>query len=625
MATGDGSPGVARHRAEPRDATERVRAEEALQESNTILRALLESASEAVIIVDGDGLIVLVSARTEEMFGYSRDELIGQTVETLIPGRFQDSHVQHRVHYVSHPHVRPMGPGLDFVGRRKDRTEFPIEIGLSFIETGGGSLVMSLVTDISERKRAEEALRESEERYRMIVDNTNEVIYKVSLEDDPLRGTVEFVSGQVKSILGYAPDEFLQNPELWLQIVHTDDVPALGESTRKALVSREPGTRQYRLRHKETGEYRWMEDKMIPLTNGDGHVVGYQGVARDISKRKRAEEALRESEERYRDLFESASDLIQIIAPDGSLLYVNRAWRKALGYSEKEISGLSLFDIIHPDSKADCMTMFQRVTGGEDVGLVEVMFLTKDGKTIMVEGSCNCRFRDDAPYTVRGIFRDITARKQAEEALRESEERHRTLFQLASDAFLVVLPDGKILDSNMSAAQILGYSREELRELSGEQIMAPEVLEETEREWRKQVEEKGHFLVETVWVRKDGSRVPVTVSGRPLEVRGQLQFQLIGRDITERKRAEEALRDARERLEGKVERQLQRRNPYGLTFRELTVLHVVAAGRSGKEIATELGISPLTVQKHLSNILAKMDASSRTEAVARGLREGLLD
>ena len=159
MATSDGSPGVTRHRTEPHDTTDRRRAEEAALESDTILRALLESASEAVIIVGSDSRIVLFSARAEEMFGYSRDELIGQTVETLIPGQFRDAHVQHRADYVSHPRVRPMGPGLNLVGRRKDGTEFPVEIGLSFIEKDGGGLVMSLVTDISERKRSEEALR----------------------------------------------------------------------------------------------------------------------------------------------------------------------------------------------------------------------------------------------------------------------------------------------------------------------------------------------------------------------------------------------------------------------------------------------------------------------------------
>ncbi|KKL87914.1 hypothetical protein LCGC14_1929980, partial [marine sediment metagenome] len=99
----------------------------------------------------------------------------------------------------------------------------------------------------------------------------------------------------------------------------------------------------------------------------------------------------------------------------------------------------------------------------------------------------------------------------------------------------------------------------------------------------------------------------------------------IGRDITERKRMEEALQEAREELEGKVERQMLRRNPYGLTFREFTVLHLVAAGRSDREIGITLSISHLTAQKHISNILAKMHASSRTEAGVRAVREGLLE
>jgi diguanylate cyclase (GGDEF)-like protein/PAS domain S-box-containing protein len=142
------------------------------------------------------------------------------------------------------------------------------------------------------------------------------------------------------------------------------------------------------------------------------------GIARILSEaaeRKRAEEALRESEERYRDLFENATDLVQSVRQDGSLVYVNRAWRQALGYREDEIAALSLFDIIHPDSKAHCMKIFQRVMAGETLDPIETMFLTKDGRTIWVEGSASCRFEDGEPVTTRGIFHDITERKKAEE------------------------------------------------------------------------------------------------------------------------------------------------------------------------------------------------------------------
>jgi PAS domain S-box-containing protein len=129
--------------------------------------------------------------------------------------------------------------------------------------------------------------------------------------------------------------------------------------------------------------------------------------------------------------------------------------------------------------------------------------------------------------------------------LEESEEKYRTLFELAGDAFLTVIPPrGEIVDTNKAAAQMLGYLKEEMRKLSGSDIIAPVVLEETNSELEKQVEERGYFLLETIWKRKDGSQFPVEISGRPLEIRGQLLFQLIGRDITERRQAEEALKDS---------------------------------------------------------------------------------
>jgi PAS domain S-box-containing protein len=176
--------------------------------------------------------------------------------------------------------------------------------------------------------------------------------------------------------------------------------------------------------------------------------------------------------------------------------------------------------------------------------------------------------------------------------------------------------------------EMLGYSEEELTSTTWQAITHPDDLDigldlirrtlagemDSYRYEKRYIHKLGHV----VWVQFSFSIVRGD-DGRPLHFISQIQ------DITEIKRAEEARQQAREELEGRVERQILRRNPYGLTFRELTVLHLVAAGKSDKQIGIGLGISPLTARKHLSNILAKMDAASRTEAVARGLREGLLD
>jgi len=148
--------------------TERKRAEEALRKSEATGRALLESAAEGIVIVNPHGRIMLANVRTEELFGYQRDELRGQSLEVLLPERFRHSHADHRVAYFAEPRVRPMGIGLDLAARRKDGTEFPVEISLSFIKTEDGVIAMGFITDITERKQAEEALaREIQEVARL--------------------------------------------------------------------------------------------------------------------------------------------------------------------------------------------------------------------------------------------------------------------------------------------------------------------------------------------------------------------------------------------------------------------------------------------------------------------------
>jgi protein-histidine pros-kinase len=129
-------------------------------------RSLLEATPDAMVVIKLDGEIVLVNAQTETIFGYRREELLGQKIEMLMPDRFRDRHAGHRTDYRAQPKVRPMGQGFELYGRRKNGTEFPVEISLSPLETDEGHLVVSAIRDIAGRKRMDEALRESEERFR---------------------------------------------------------------------------------------------------------------------------------------------------------------------------------------------------------------------------------------------------------------------------------------------------------------------------------------------------------------------------------------------------------------------------------------------------------------------------
>ncbi len=146
-----------------------------------------------------------------------------------------------------------------------------------------------------------------------------------------------------------------------------------------------------------------------------------------------AEGEIREREERYRDLFENATDLIQSVAIDGRFVYVNEAWRKTLGYSEADIADLSLWDIIHPDYTSRCKEIFQRVISGEPAGNIEAIFVTKGGENIVVEGNASCRFKEGEAVSTRGIFHNITERKQAEEQLQLLYQHERDIRQQLED------------------------------------------------------------------------------------------------------------------------------------------------------------------------------------------------
>ncbi len=166
-----------------------------------------------------------------------------------------------------------------------------------------------------------------------------------------------------------------------------------------------------------------------PLRDRKGTIIGICGIARDITAQKRAENALRESEAHFRELFENASDLIQSVAPDGRFLYVNRTWLETMGYTVKEVEHINLVDVLAPECQQHCLNLFQRILEGEKVDVVNVTFLTKDGRRVELEGSISNRRVDGKIVATVGIYRDLRKRDEIEAALRESEARYRHIFE----------------------------------------------------------------------------------------------------------------------------------------------------------------------------------------------------
>lgn len=189
-------------------------------------------------------------------------------------------------------------------------------------------------------------------------------------------------------------------------------------------------------------------------------------------------EELQAARDRYLDVFDNTSDLIQCLAPDGRFLYTNRAWRETMGYTEEEVRGLYLRDVLHPDSLACCLDRFEQLKAGEHLHKIDFKFLSKSGETVHLEGDCGSIFKEGAAVSTRGIFRNITDTVQARRACELSEARYRTLYENAPDIYSIINTEGRFESINETGARMLGYRAEELIGRPAVDVIHPE-----DRDW----------------------------------------------------------------------------------------------------------------------------------------------
>ncbi len=504
--------------------------------ARTRFQELLEFAPDAVVLANQDGRIVLVNSQTEDLFGYKRDELLGQSVDMLVPARLRGQ--QREEAYVNDDSLLELDEALlstnatdsidqvEFYVVDRSGREFPAEITRRQIETEDGIMVMSLIRDVTERRRIAAALRESEERYRNVAETASDVI--LTVDDD---GAIQFVNSSVEDVFGYKPAEVLGQQ---LSVLMPDYL----ERIEEAIIPSGNGSTGPRRRSRSGFE--------LTGINKDGHQLpveatfsefikdgrpSYTGIVRDISDRRKAEAALQEAAVVQQTIVDFAGYAIILTRPDGTITTFNPAAERMLGYRAIDILGNPITEIIRDQQqlseRADIFSedLVEIIDPGFEAIVAKAChnlpneyewnFTRADGSTIPVMLSMTALRDPDGNITgFIGIASDITNRKRIDEERAEGLRREQEARRVAEEAnrlkddFLAMISH----ELRAPLTAILGWAQM-LRSGSLDRTSAERALVTIERNAKSQAHLVGDLL--------DASRIAtgkLSLEVRPVEL-----------------------------------------------------------------------------------------------------------
>lgn len=399
--------------------------------------------------------------------------------------------------------------------------------------------ISGTLNDVTARVSVEVELRRQQTLYRLIAENSSDIIALISLHG----GRFTYVSPSTEHVLGYTAEEIV-GAEWWtlLDAADSERIARMVPTVR----ARQPLTETARVRRKD-GTWVWLEARADAVLEDDGTVVGYRITARDSTEHRAAGLALMESEAKYRLLAESIDDIVCLQDLDGTALYYSASTEKALGFTPGELVGKDVFALTHPDDLAKLAgDAYLAVLRGE-TPLVEWRCLRKDGTYIWVEThTALLRNESGVPDRLLSVTRDIEARKHAQEALHQSEERMRALISRAAYGIFRATRNGRFLDANPALVTLLGYD-------SADELMAIDIprdlyVDADERDsWMAAIDSGAHpEWFDLTWRRKDGSPIAVRLSARAARdpYGDVLWYEGIAENVTERLRREAVVRRA---------------------------------------------------------------------------------
>ncbi len=520
------APAVEHELREAQLRRERRLGQKALRESETRFRTLAQTASDAILTIDEDGRMLFVNRAAERIFGRPVSALIGERLEALLPeGPAVERLLQASA---AGPRGGEFTEALEIVGRHADERDIPLEVSFGSFAREGRRMVTVIARDVTERRRAQRLLQESEERFRIAAQSLSDLIY----EWDVATGAL-LVLGDVDQRLGLAPGELPRTIEAWEALIHPDDHARVMQAVERGLATGAPFSEEYRVRRGDGGILLWSNAGRAVL-DGEGLPTRWIGVVTDVTEKRRTEAALQQTDERLRTLVDNAPIVLFALDKDGVIAHIDGKGLESIGVRPSQLVGRRSLDLYR--SMPQVVSTIRRALAGED-------FTTTVAVGEFSWEVCISARRDALGKTAGavGVAIDVTEQQRARRAADQSELRYRNLFERNLAGVYRTTPDGKFLDCNDSFARIFGYeSREEvLRHGALDFYRSPE---DRDASIRRLLERQTLSNYEQCLRRKDGSLVWILENGALIDGPdgGVIEGTII--DITERKRAEEQVK-----------------------------------------------------------------------------------
>ena len=513
---------------------------DALKISEERFRDIFDYSRDIIWTMDSEGNFTSLNSSGYKIFGFKSPEDTTQNIENVfIPESFKlaMSNIRNKIlaeeEYTTYE--------IETITHEGKSLFLEISSFLKY-KNGRPDEMFGIARDITIRKKQEEELNKTREKYKELFESTNDIVYTVDLE-----GNFTSVNSKTEKILGYTPEEFTKLNVY--NCITPESAKASSENLNKKLKGEATNTVYEVDFINKDGSITILEANSA-IRYKDGKPFEIFAIARNVTERKKTEEELNKTREKFKELFEGTNDIVYTMDFEGNFTSVNPMVEKMLGVKFNEIKKINMKDYLTPESAVRAFENIERKLKGEKSNTVYVVeFVNADGSYTSLEVNSMIRYRDGKPIEIFGIARDITDRLKTEEELNKTRERYMELFETSNDVIYTMDFKGTITSVNPMAQKMLGYNFEELNAPNMKDYVSPETLKLAfENIQAKLKGEKSHSVYEAEFRKNDGSFITFEINsqlrykdGMPIEIFG------IARDITDRKQALEALKRSEEK------------------------------------------------------------------------------